>query len=147
MSGILPPMTPVRARPGPHMVNWLSNTVSAGFPSPAEDFGVEPIDLDQILMTHSQATFFMRASGDSMVEYGIKDEDILVVKRSRRYRHGHIVVVAFDGEFLVKKLHDRNGQVRLLAGNPSKYPDVIPKDGETLRFWGVVSATITVFPA
>jgi DNA polymerase V len=139
-------MKPVPATPGPHLVKWLSNTVSAGFPSPAEDFGVERIDLDQILMTHSQATFFMRASGDSMVEYGISDNDILVIKRSRRYRDGHIVVVAIDGEFLVKKLQDKKGQIRLLAGNPSKYPDIVPKDGETLKFWGVVSATITVFP-
>lgn len=139
-------MGPMQATEGPHLVQWLNNTVSAGFPSPAEDFGVERIDLDRILMTHAQGTFFMRASGDSMIEYGIADNDILVIKRSRRFRDGHIVVVAIDDAFLVKKLEDRNGQIRLLAGNPLKYPDITPKDGETFNFWGVVSATITIFP-
>ena len=75
------------------------------------------IDLNQILVTHFQGTFFMRASGDSMVEYGNADNNILVIKRSRRYRVSHNVNVAIDGEFLDQKLDDKNGQLKLLLAD------------------------------
>lgn len=74
------------------MAPLLKNRVCAGFPSPAEDLGAQRIDLTQMLVVHAQATYFLRASGHSMVEAGIFDNDILVVDRAIKPRHNHIVV-------------------------------------------------------
>jgi DNA polymerase V len=146
MISILSPMQPVASADAPCMAQLLNNQVKAGFPSPAEDLGGERIDLKDILMTHPQATYFMRASGFSMVELGISDQDILVVNRAKRPRHKHIVVASVDGEFTVKQLYKKLGRTKLQAANPT-YPDIIPKDGETIQVWGVVTGCIKLFPA
>lgn len=124
----------------------LRNQVCAGFPSPAEDLGAQRIDLTQILITHAQATYFLRASGHSMVEAGIFDKDILVVDRAIKPRHNHIVVAVVDGDFTVKQLYQRLGRTRLKAANPT-FPDIVPKDGQTIEIWGVVTASIKQFKA
>jgi len=118
--------------------------VRAGFPSPAEDFAVNRLDLTQLLITHPQATFLLRVAGASMREAGIDDGDTLVVDRAIKPRHGHIVVAVVDGEFTVKKLHQQAGRVRLKAANPP-FPDIEPKDGQTVEVWGVVSSCIKRF--
>jgi DNA polymerase V len=118
--------------------------VRAGFPSPAEDFAVNRLDLTQLLITHPQATFLLRVAGASMREAGIDDGDTLVVDRAIKPRHGHIVVVVVDGEFTVKELYQRAGRVRLKAANPT-FPDIEPKDGQTIEVWGVVSSCIKRF--
>jgi DNA polymerase V len=118
--------------------------VRAGFPSPAEDFAVNRLDLTQLLITHPQATFLLRVAGASMREAGIDDGDTLVVDRAIKPRHGHIVVAVVDGEFTVKELYQRAGRVRLKAANPT-FPDIEPKDGQTIEVWGVVSSCIKRF--
>jgi len=118
--------------------------VRAGFPSPAEDFAVNRLDLTQLLIKHPQATYLLRVAGASMREAGIDDGDTLVVDRAIKPRHGHIVVAVVDGEFTVKKLHMQAGRVRLKAANPT-YPDIEPKDGQTVEVWGVVSSCIKRF--
>lgn len=118
--------------------------VRAGFPSPAEDFAVNRLDLTQLLITHPQATFLLRVAGYSMREAGIDDGDTLVVDRAIKSRHGHIVVAVVDGEFTVKELYQRAGRVRLKAANPT-FPDIEPKDGQTVEVWGVVSSCIKRF--
>ena len=118
--------------------------VRAGFPSPAEDFAVNRLDLTQLLITHPQATFLLRVVGASMREAGIDDGDTLVVDRAIKPRHGHIVVAVVDGEFTVKQLYQRAGRVRLKAANPT-VPDIEPKDGQTIEVWGVVSSCIKRF--
>ncbi len=120
--------------------------VRAGFPSPAEDFTVNRLDLTQILVTHPQATFLLRVAGPSMREAGIDDGDTLVVDRAIKPRHGHVVVAVVDGEFTVKYLHQRAGRVKLKAANPT-FPDIVPKDGQTVEVWGVVTACIKRFAA
>ncbi len=122
----------------------LNNRVCAGFPSPAEDLGAQRIDLTQMLITHAQATYFLRASGQSMVEAGIFDNDILVVDRAIKPRHNHIVVAVVDGDFTVKKLYQRLGKIKLKAANPT-FPDIVPKDGQTIEVWGVVTSSIKQF--
>ena len=122
----------------------LKNKVCAGFPSPAEDLGAQRIDLTSLLVVHAQATYFLRASGHSMVEAGIFDDDILVVDRAVRPRHGHIVVAVVDGEFTVKRLYQRAGRIKLRAANVT-FPDIVPKDGQTIEIWGVVRSTIKQF--
>ena len=118
--------------------------VEAGFPSPAEDLGAKRIDLAQILIKHPQATYFLRASGHSMIEAGIWDGDILVVDRAVKPRNAHIVVATVDGDFTVKLLQQRAGRIKLKAANPT-YPDITPKDGQTIEIWGVVTSTIKQF--
>lgn len=124
----------------------LENRVDAGFPSPAEDLGANHIDLGKLLISHPQATFFMRARGYSMVESGIFDNDILVVDRAIRPRHGHIVVAVVNGDFTVKLLHLNTGLIKLKAANPT-FADIIPKEGQTLEIWGVVTSSIKQFVA
>lgn len=118
--------------------------VCAGFPSPAEDFAVKRIDLTEVLITHPQATFLLRVSGESMRDAGIFDGDMLVVNRAIKPRHGHIVVAVVDGEFTVKYLHQRAGRTKLRAANVT-FPDICPKDGQTLEVWGVVTCSIKRF--
>jgi DNA polymerase V len=119
--------------------------VRAGFPSPAEDFTVKRIDLTQELVTHPQATFLLRVSGDSMRDAGIFDGDMLVVDKALKPRHGQVVVAVVDGEFTVKHLYQRAGRVKLRAANAT-YPDITPREGQTLEVWGVVTASIKRFP-
>ncbi len=122
----------------------LTGNVQAGFPSPAEDLGAQRIDLAQLLIKHSQATYFLRASGHSMTEVGIFDGDILVIDRAIKPRNTHIVVAIVDGEFTVKQLYQRAGRMKLKAANPT-YPDITPKEGQTIEVWGVVTSTIKQF--
>ena len=86
----------------------------------------------------------LSVAGDSMVDEGIHDRDIVVVNRAIRPRHGHIIVAVLDGEFAIKKLYKRAGRVMLLAGNPT-YPPIIPNDGQSLDVWGVVTSCIRRF--
>lgn len=119
-------------------------SVCAGFPSPAEDFASASLDIASLLVEHPQATYLLRVAGLSMVDYGICDGDLIVVDRALRPRHGHIVVAVVDGDFTVKKLHLQRGTPRLKAGNPT-YPDITPKEGQTLEIWGVVKSCIKLF--
>lgn len=80
-----------------------------------------------------------------MVEAGIFDNDILVVDRAVKPRHNHIVVAVVDGDFTVKRLYQRAGRIKLKAENPT-FADIVPKDGQTIEVWGVVTATIKKFP-
>lgn len=137
----LEPPQPVRlTSSGP----GLLGSVQAGFPSPAEDLGGQPIDLSRVLIRHPQATFLLRARGTSMTGAGISDRDILVVDRALKAQHQNIVVAVVDGEFTVKTLWQRAGRVKLQAANPA-YPDIEPQDGQTLEIWGVVTAAIRQF--
>lgn len=138
-------MAPVPAKAIVTMVQYLENQVCAGFPSPAEDLGAERIDLASLLGTEREDTFFMKVSGQSMVDLGIFNNDIVVVSRGRRPRDGHIVVATVDGEFTVKQLYKKFGRIKLKAANPT-FPDIVPKDGQTIAVWGVVTGAIKIFP-
>ncbi len=120
-------------------------TVRAGFPSPADDFVVERLDLMQLLVKHPQATYFWRVRGDSMAQAGIDDGAIITVDRAIRPKHGHIVLALVDNECTVKFLHQRGRSVKLRAANPT-YPDIVPRDGQTIEAWGVVTASLKLFP-
>jgi DNA polymerase V len=135
---------PIPLASAPLMGNLLPCSVHAGFPSPAEDLGAQRINLSDLLITHPQATYYVQARGSSMEGHGIFDGDILVVNKALRPQHNHIVVAIVDGEFTVKQLYQRAGRMRLKAGNPT-YPDIIPKDGQTVETWGVVVASIKRF--
>ena len=144
MTSIFTPSSPVLVSDAPLWGMLLANRVSAGFPSPAEDLGAQRMDLTQMLVVHAQATYFLRASGQSMIEAGIFDKDILVVDRAIKPRHNHIVVAVVDGDFTVKLLYQRAGRLKLKAANPT-YPDIVPKEGQTIEVWGVVTSCIKQF--
>ena len=146
MNSMLRPMSPLLAARAPMLVQYLENQVCAGFPSPAEDLGAQRIDLASLLGTEREDTYFMRVSGQSMMDLGIFNNDIVVVSRGRRPRDGHIVVATVDGEFTVKQLYKKFGKIKLKAANPT-FPDIVPKDGQTITVWGVVTGSIKLFPA
>lgn len=115
--------------------------VSAGFPSPAENDIAERLDLNEYLIKHPAATFLVRANGQSMVNAGINENDILVVDRSLTPTDGKIVIAAVDGQLTVKRLKIKNGQLTLLAENPKHKPIEI-LEGNEVYIWGVVTNVI-----
>ena len=121
----------------------VEGRISAGFPSPADDFAVKRLDLND-LITHPLATFYWKTSGRSMIEAGIDDGDILVVNRALVPAHLNIVVAQVDGDFTVKYLHKRNGRVKLVPANPT-FPEITFKDGQQLIITGVVVFAIKHF--
>jgi len=122
----------------------LLSTVRAGFPSPADDYVEGSLDLNEHLIAHKEATFFIRVKGRSMVEVGINSGDLLVVDRSLDPVNGDIVVAALDGEFTVKRLDLQSGQVRLLPAN-SLFRPIELSEGQELTIWGVVTSVIHEF--
>lgn len=102
--------------------------ISAGSPSPAEDYAQKRLDINEYLVRNPVSTFFFTVKGDSMEDADIFEGDILVVDRSIEAAHGHIVVAFLNGERLVKSLSKRDGSLMLLAGNP-KYPPLTLKEG------------------
>lgn len=118
-----------------------SCAVRAGFPSPADDYIEMHLDLNEHLVSHPAATFFVRASGDSMLNAGIHDGDMLVVDRSQEPVHGKIVIAAIHGELTVKRLSKIGGRVQLLPAN-DKYPPIDISDEAGLVIWGVVMHAI-----
>ena len=119
----------------------LLSRVPAGFPSPAEDYVEGSLDLNEHLVAHREATFFMRVQGHSMTGAGIQDGDLLVVDRSIEAGDGDIVVAVVDGDLTVKRLSRRGGTVRLLPEHPGCAP-IEFKDGQELTVWGVVTSVI-----
>ena len=135
---------PVPCDPSPLILPVEGDCVRAGFPSPAEDFQVERLDLTSILVSHPQATFFLRLRGDSMRDAGLFDGDLLVVNRALKPAHQDIVIAVVDGEFTCKTLWLKFGRMKLVAANPT-YPEIVPKEGQTIEVWGVVTASIKRF--
>ena len=120
-------------------------SVSAGFPSPAEDLAKSPLDLNTLLITDSASTFFLKASGDSMIEAGILDGDILVVDKSLSPKNRDIVIASINGEFMVKRyLCEKNGNKSLHAENKLFPPVKITAFSEA-KIWGVVTSAIHRF--
>lgn len=111
--------------------------VSAGFPSPAADYEDKRLDINDYLIRNPVSTFFFSVEGDSMQGAEIFDGDILVVDKSIRPVHGHIVVAFVNGERLVKRLYRRVSRVALLAENPA-FPTLEIHEGIDLEIWGVV---------
>ncbi len=115
--------------------------VPAGFPSPADDYVEGTLDLNRHLITHPAATFFVRATGDSMIDAGIHPGDLLIVDRALRPTEGHVVIAALDGELTVKRLERVDGKPVLTAGN-RRYPPIRPREHQNFEIWGVVTYVI-----
>nr|WP_265437297.1 translesion error-prone DNA polymerase V autoproteolytic subunit [Aeromonas media] len=115
---------------------FLSPAV-CGFPSPAQDYVEQSIDLNHHCVPHPAATFYVWASGHSMIGEGINDGDMLIIDRAITARHGDIVLACLDGEFTVKKLQVQPVPA-LLPGNPD-FPPIYPQEGQELDIFGVVT--------
>ncbi|MEG3640823.1 transcriptional repressor LexA [Magnetococcus sp. PR-3] len=118
--------------------------VAAGFPSPADDFVEAQLDLNQHLVKHPAATFFVRVSGDSMIDAGIHPGDILVVDRALEAESGQIVIAVLDGELTVKRLEKRSNKLFLMPENRA-YPPIEVTEEADLVIWGVVTSTVHQF--
>lgn len=122
----------------------FSTTVSAGFPSPADDYIDKKIDLNEALIKHPAATFFVRVQGDSMVDAGILNDDLLVVDRSLTVKKAQIIVAVVDGEFTVKRIKRINKKLFLCPEN-KKYKPLEIVEGMEFQVWGVVTYAIHTF--
>lgn len=116
-------------------------TVSAGFPSPAEPSGEYPLDLNALLVPHPVSTYFVRVSGDSMRDAGILNGDILVVDRALTLADGQIIVASLDGEFTVKTFRRHGNTLSLEPANPA-YSPIFLHEGMQFELFGVVTASI-----
>jgi len=114
-------------------------TVQAGFPSPAEEQILDTLSLDDYLVNKPEASFLLRVSGDSMIDEGIKPDDLVVVERGRRPKLGNIVLAQIDNEWTLKYYSKKNGKLCLLPGNKN-YPTLYPKT--ELKVGGVVTSVV-----
>ena len=119
----------------------LNDSVSAGFPSPADDYTEENIDLNEHLISNPFSTFFLRVKGESMINAGIKDKDLIIVDKSLIAKPGDIVIAMIDGEFTIKRLSIKNDELYLKAENHN-YPDFNFKNHINVQIWGVVIYSI-----
>lgn len=124
-------------------IPYLLEAVQAGFPSPAQDYVEQQLDLNELCIKHPAATYFVRATGDSMVGAGINDNDILVVDRALNAQAGDIIIACWNGELTVKELQ-LTPYPALLSHNRNYPPITLPEDAE-LDVFGVVSHVIHRF--
>ena len=115
--------------------------ISAGFPSPAGDFKQERISLDKELIKNKEATFFARVSGESMVNAGLEDGDLIVIDRSLEPTNNKIAVCFIDGEFTVKRLKVKKNKIWLKPEN-TNYKAIEVKEDNELIIWGIVTNVI-----
>lgn len=115
--------------------------ISAGFPSPAEDYIDRALDLNEHLIKHPAATFFVRVEGSSMINAGIHNGDILIVDRALDPSDGKIVIAVINGEMTVKRIRRKSGKLYLMPENDEFKPLEISEDSE-FHIWGVVTNVI-----
>jgi len=120
---------------------YFDTGISAGFPSPAEDFKQERLSLDNELIKNKEATFFARVSGQSMIDAGLGDNDLLVIDRSLSPAHNKIAVCFLDGEFTVKRLKVEKDEVWLQPENKNYQPIKITQENDFV-IWGIVTNVI-----
>lgn len=118
--------------------------VQAGFPSPADEHVEKRLNPSDYLIDNDNDTFFVRVKGDSMIDAGIFEEDVLVVDRSRLAQLGDIVLAMLDGEFTVKTLGKSRTGARLLPANKN-YPVIEVGAEQSFEIWGVVTGSMRKF--
>ncbi len=119
----------------------FSESVQAGFPSPAQDHIEKELDLNEYLVKHPAATFFVRVQGESMRDAGIASGDILIVDRAADPANNRIIVAILNGEFTVKRIEKTGGKVYLHPENP-EFSTIEVKPDSDFEIWGVVTYVI-----
>ena len=117
-------------------------SASAGFPSPAENYVEEKLNLNSYLIKNKESSFFVRVSGDSMINVGIFDNDILIVDRSLDPKRQSIVILSIDGELVIKKLMKDQSKNYYLKSENSNYPNIKLNSNRDTIIWGVVTYVI-----
>lgn len=120
---------------------FIKDGVSAGFPSPAADFMENRIDLNTELSKNPLATFYIKVSGNSMIDAGIENNDVLVVDRSLEPQNNKIAICFIDGEFTVKRISVKKDEMFLLPENKNYEPIKITQETQ-LIIWGIVTYVI-----
>lgn len=115
--------------------------IQAGFPSPAEDYITESLDLNQLLVRHPAATFYGRVWGDSMIDEGIGPGDIIIIDRSLEPQNGDLALCCVDGEFTLKRVQFERNRVWLIPANEMYDPILVTPERE-FEVWGIVTYTI-----
>ena len=123
------------------MPEMAQDGIHAGFPSPATDYMTQAIDLNKELVRHPAATFYGRVVGDSMIDAGVDEGDILVIDKALEARDGDMAVCFVDGEFALKYIYLRADGIVLKPANP-KYPEIEITEGVDFKMWGVVTYII-----
>lgn len=123
------------------MPRMAQEGIHAGFPSPATDYMTQAIDLNKELVRHPAATFYGRVVGDSMIDAGVDEGDILVIDRALEAQDGDMAVCFVDGEFTLKHLKMKEGRIALVPAN-DKYPVIEVDEGTDFKMWGVVTYVI-----
>lgn len=128
-----------------YSIPYVISKVSAGFPSPADDYLEKNLSIDKLLIKNQASTFLIRVGGDSMINIGIYEGDILIVDRSLDAKNKDIVIASIFDELTVKRLiFDIQGNPQLKAENPL-YSNIEIKNKEDLIIWGVVTSAIHQF--
>lgn len=122
-------------------ITFIKESVSAGFPSPAADFMETNIDLNKELSKNPLATFYIKVKGNSMIDAGINDKDVLVVDRSLEPRNNKIAICCIDGEFTVKRIQLEQDCLYLMPENSNYTPIKVTEENEFL-IWGIVTYVI-----
>jgi DNA polymerase V len=123
------------------MLHLVQEGISAGFPSPADDFKELRISIDQEVVKNEEATFYARVSGQSMQGAGLDDGDLLVIDRSQEPENNAIAVCFIDGEFTVKRLKVEKDCIYLMPENPRYQPIKVTEENQ-LQIWGVVTYVV-----
>jgi len=122
-------------------IPYIKEGVSAGFPSPAADFMESCIDLNKELSENPLATFYIKVKGNSMIDAGINDKDVLVVDRSLEPQNNKIAICCIDGEFTVKRIQVEKDCLYLMPENPDYEPIKVTEENQLL-IWGMVTYVI-----
>jgi DNA polymerase V len=125
----------------PQQLNLFSAQIPAGFPSPAEDFLEKRLDLNDYLIKNKSATFLIKVHGNSMIDAGIFDGDILIIDRSLAPTNGKIILGILNGEFTIKRIEKRKSSLFLMPENKSFSPIEVTNEMD-FKIWGVVTFAI-----
>jgi len=123
---------------------WLNlciGSVPAGYPSPLSEQDKELVDINSNLIRNEIATYIFRVQGNAMIDAGIFDGDVLVVDRSLEPKHNDIVLATLNNQFILKRLYQQAGLVKLISENPV-YPPIVIKEKDDFAVWGVVTNSI-----
>lgn len=122
-------------------LRFFESRIQAGFPSPAQGMFGDTIDLNRELISNPSATFCARVIGNSMIDAGINNGDLLIIDKSLEPHNGDIAVCFIDGDFTVKRITIRDDALYLTSAN-GKYPEIKVSEESNFQVWGIVSHVI-----